>query len=97
MTSITRIRAGKFTIEDSVTIEQLQSLGQSALVSVENALADLPRYDLPDSDYIPFSNGIKIRPKNSPPAPFSVYCRNELFGIGEIVDGVLKIKTYLRD
>ena len=97
MTSITRIRAGKFNIEDSVTIEQLQSNQDSALITVEEALADFPRFDLPDADYERFSNGIKIYPKATPPAPFTVYCKDELFGLGEVVNGVLKIKTYLRD
>lgn len=97
MTSITRIRAGSFKIEDSVTIEQLSTLGESAIVSVETALADFNRYDLPDSDYEKFANGIKLYPQNTPPAPFTVYCKGELFGLGEIVNGVLKIKTYLRD
>ena len=33
-----------------------------------------------------------------PDAPFSVYCRGELFGLGEARDdGSLKIKTYLKD
>lgn len=97
MTSITRIRAGSFKIEDSVTIEQLASLGESAIISVETALDSFNRYDLPDSDYEKFSNGIKIYPKNTPKSPFTVYCKGELFGLGEIVNGVLKIKTYLRD
>ncbi|MBR2988280.1 MAG: tRNA pseudouridine(55) synthase TruB [Clostridia bacterium] len=97
MTSITRMRAGKFNIEDSVTIDELTTLGEKALISVEDALADFPRYDLPDEDYERFSNGIKICPTVTPPAPFTVYCKGELFGLGEVVNGVLKIKTYLRD
>ena len=97
MTSITRMRAGKFNIEDSVTVDELTTLGEKALISVEDALTDFPRYDLPDEDYERFSNVIKIYPTGTPPAPFTVYCKGELFGLGEVVNGVLKIKTYLRD
>ena len=29
--------------------------------------------------------------------PFTVYCKGEFFGLGEINDGMFSIKTYLRE
>ena len=97
MTSITRIRAGKFTIRESITIDELEKIGESAIVSLDDALCDFNRYDLPDSECEKFLNGIKFYPQFVPQPPFTVYGKGELIGLGEVVDGILKIKTYLRD
>ncbi len=96
MTSITRLRAGSFKIEDSVTVDELIGLGEKAVISLDEALKDFPKYLVKDEDYDRLSNGIKLDVEDDLCAPFTVYCRDELFGLGEIVDKKLKIKTYLK-
>lgn len=96
MTSITRLRAGSFKIEDSVTVDELISLGEKAVISLDEALKDFPKYLVCDEDYDRLSNGIKLDVEADFSEPFTVYCRSELFGLGEIVDKKLKIKTYLK-
>lgn len=97
MVSIKRLRAGSFTIEKSITVDELALLGERALVPLETALSDFPRYNVCDERYRELLNGVKLDADDCPPAPFTVYCKNELFGLGEVIDGKLKIKTYLRD
>jgi tRNA pseudouridine55 synthase len=97
MTSITRIKTGKFKIEDSVTMEQFLQMGESAVVPLEVALSDFARVDIDEQYYEKLCNGVKLDFTTALPSPFTVYCKNELFGLGEVVDGRLKIKPYLRD
>lgn len=99
MTEIVRTRTGRFTRSDAVSIEELATAGESALIPLENALSDFARLDVPDEEYKRISNGVKISLTRAvPTAPFCVYCRGELFGLGEkSEDGRLIIKTYLRD
>ena len=97
MTSITRIKTGKFTIEDSVTIEQFLELKEKAVIPLEVALSDFTRVDIDEQYYEKLLNGVKLDFQRQIVAPFTVYCKNELFGLGEIVDGRLKIRPYLRD
>ena len=97
MTSIKRIRSGVFKVEDSVTVEDLINLKEKAVIPTTEVLSDFQRLDVPDEKYEKLSNGVKIFVSAAPDPPFTVYCRGELFGLGELRDdGTLKIKTYLR-
>ena len=98
MTSIKRIRSGVFKVENSVTVDDLINLKEKAVIPVSDVLADFPRFDVPDEKYEKLRNGVKIFVPQTPAPPFAVYCRNELFGLGELRDdGTIKIKTYLKD
>ena len=98
MTYIKRIRAGKFDVKDSYTVEEIMSLKEKAVIPLEEALSDFPEFIVDDSDYFKLLNGVKLPVGEVPKTPFTVYCKNELFGLGEKSDdGILKIKTYLRD
>ncbi len=97
MTSITRIRAGKFSIEQALTIEEVKKLEEKALIPLEDALIDYPKYCVDSSLYTKLSNGVKLKINDAPEGLFTVYCNDELFGLGSIVDGILKIGTYLKD
>lgn len=98
MTYIKRMRAGRFDVKDSVTVEEVAALKEKAIIPLEEALSDFPRFVLDDKDYIKLINGVKLPVGDVPKAPFTVFCKGELFGLGEkSEDGILKIKTYLRD
>ena len=97
MVSIKRLRAGKFCVEDSVTIDEVISQGEKVIISLDEALADYPSLIVSDENYDKLRNGIKLEFSSYPPSPFTVYCKNELFGLGEVENEKLKIKTYLRD
>jgi len=96
MTSIHRKRSGNFTCGTAVKLKDLERLGKSVIVPLEVALKDLERRDFDDSLYQKILDGIKIDTLPSD-SPFTVYCKNQLFGIGKSVDGKLKIPTFLKD
>lgn len=97
MTAITRLRAGEFSIESSITIDELIIQGENAVIPLEKALECFPRYDVSIEHYKKLANGVKIPLDADIDAPFAVYCNNELFGLGEKTNGFLKVKTYLKD
>ena len=102
MTSIHRTKSGEYTDKTAVTLEQLQELKQTAIIPIEVVLQHLPRIDFPDSDYSRILNGIKID-CTVKEKQFTVYCKNELFGIGtsgnpnSLLAGKLKITSFLKD
>ena len=97
MTSILRTRCGKFLIEDSISLDELETVGAQAVLPLGFVLDDIRRYDVEDSYYDKLCNGVAYPVCIEMEQPFAVFCKNELFGLGEIKDGLLKIKTYLRD
>ncbi len=96
MVSIKRVKCGEFEIKNSVTLQQLSEIKDSALIKTEDAVSKLPKVCLDDGFYRQLVNGIKI-PYERLETDFALYCKDELFGIAHIVDGIIKIKTYLRD
>ena len=95
MTAIRRTRCGPFTVDDSVTMEQLDKRKEAALTSAQTALSDTTRYDAPDAFYQKLLNGVKTD-VGAPPGICVLYCRDELFGLAETVEGVTRVKTNLR-
>lgn len=92
MTSLIRIKAGIFELENAV---ELNENLQDNLLPLEKVLNELPRIDIPDNYFDKLSNGIKI-PVNQEFEKATIYCKDILFGIGKSIDGKLHLITYLR-
>ena len=93
MTSIKRTRCGKFFAENSI---KLGDITPDIVVPLETALSDIERYDAPESAYKKSVNGVPYPADDAPKGEFALYCRNELIGLATVVDGAVKIKTYLK-
>lgn len=94
LTYLKRTRSGCFTADNAVTLEMLER-GDFALVPPESVLSDLPVLTLPSERLQDVLLGRKIACDMR--GEFTVYCDGIFFGVGRCVDGVLKIKTYLKD
>lgn len=94
LTYLQRTRSGCFGVEDSVDFDELEQKKESALIPPQ-AVLDLPVYDVGRELYEDLCYGRKIACQLS--VDSLIYCNGEFFGIGSSVDGVLKIKTYLKD
>ncbi len=97
MTSIKRTFCSNFTVENSISLDELKTLGKNAIIPLEKVLEPYTRYDVPDNFYTKLNNGLRPDAPKNLEEPFIVYCKNELFGVGEVVDGKIRVKTYLRD
>ena len=97
MTAIKRTRSGRFSIDDAKTLDQISEMGESAIIPVENVLADMPREDFPVKMYKQILCGVSF-PFVSKYDLFTVYCNGEFFGVGTTTpEGMFRIKTYLKD
>ncbi|MBQ0017025.1 MAG: tRNA pseudouridine(55) synthase TruB [Clostridiales bacterium] len=94
MSKLVRTRCGNFTIENSV---ELDKISQKDVISIEKVLENLEKYEVLTENYEKLKNGVKILVKENDKQNILIYCKNELFGIGEIKSGVVKINTYLHD
>ena len=98
MFSIRRLKCGPFSIEDSITLDELSAKKSHAILSIETALAEIPKVVLDDSCYNYLINGIKLEKRDIQYEKFSLYCNGELFGIAEIdSDDRINITSYLRE
>lgn len=91
MTSIRRTKCGVFTADNAVALDDVSA---DNIIPVGDVLT-LPKYFAADDDYTRLCNGVRIKKDDLPEGKFALYCRGELFGIAEDLDGI-KIKTYLR-
>lgn len=95
LTYLQRTRSGCFDVKESISLEALEVRKESAIIPPDMALADMARVELPTELYDDLDNGRKIEYDIRGDA--LVYCDGVLFGIGSTQNGVLKLKTYLKD
>lgn len=94
LTYLQRTTSGIFDVKDSITLDALEADKQTVLVSPQDALG-MPRFDFADERFDDLSYGRKI--------PYTedgyrlIYCRGILFGVGVSENGMLNLKTYLKD
>lgn len=94
MESIIRTRSGKFSINDSVSLDELNLDNlNNYLVRPENVF-DFDKVFFDGEEGRKILNGIRIPFDKR--GEFYVFIDNHLYGIGECMEGFLKIKTVLR-
>ena len=95
MSALIRLKSGCFDIENAYTLDQIRELKEKCIVDIMYPLQDLPTYVLDDKMYWDLDHGIKIACE-----PFegykNIYCKGVFFGVGEYIDGFLKLKYYLK-
>ncbi|MCL2555777.1 MAG: tRNA pseudouridine(55) synthase TruB [Firmicutes bacterium] len=100
MTSIIRLRSGKYLIENSINLDELVQIKENAIESLDKALSKLHRYDLRPNHKKQLDNGMTmhISALNDTPKTekFLIYCDNILYGIAIQKDNYFKLKTYLK-
>ncbi|MBD5132283.1 MAG: tRNA pseudouridine(55) synthase TruB [Clostridiales bacterium] len=94
LTYLQRTRSGLFDIKDSITLDNLEELKEKALIAPQNAL-DMPRFSVDSKLYDELIHGRRIECETD--GDSLIFCNDEFFGIGCSVNGVLKLKTYLKD
>lgn len=97
MASLERAQAGAFTIENSITVEQI-SLGK--LLPMDFPLGALPRVDIGAKYELAVRNGNPLRAEwleaPAPDAPTRVYLGGKFAGIAQIdAEGLLRFKAML--
>lgn len=95
MSGLVRTKSGMFEIETAISLEDLlKSRVEEHMIPLENVLTGFEVVTLDDSFYKALINGVKI-PFEHNSEEFLVYCKEELFGIGQVINGILKLKVNL--
>ena len=90
MSKLNREQVGEFKIEDSITLEDLESSKNFNVISIENYFKDKKEIILSPRSFIGFINGMKLL-TDEPNDVYRIYDINKKFvGIGLVKSGILK-------
>lgn len=79
-----RTRVGSFCLHEAFSLEEIEQLGEEALVPAETAVLHLPRFDLAEHRVMPFFNGLSTGSIDLPSDEplLRVYGKGRFLGIG---------------
>jgi len=96
MKYIKREKSSIFDIKDAVPIELLQQSITDYILPMQIFTNAFARYDIADSLADKLYNGAQVSVSDAPSGMLSIYCKGQLFGLGEKDEfDKLKIKTRL--
>ncbi len=97
MTSLVRVASGVFRIEDSITAEEFAATTYKAsLLTLPDEVIDFPVIRLTDKETERLFNGL-YDVFDYPDGVYRIYSPKEFYGVGEVIQGKIKVKAYLRD
>lgn len=88
MSALNRIKVGEFSIEEAITIEQMQE-GSIFYQTIEELFQNKPKITITPNRLNPFLNGVKLTMKE-PDGVYRVYCEMDFIGIGIVEKEFLK-------
>lgn len=94
MAGLIRTKSGNFDIENSVKLDDVTI---NDIIPIQKVMQDRQNVFVKDEFYDKITNGCEIKILNDDISNVVVYCKNQLIGIGNIKNNVLKINTYLKE
>lgn len=88
MSALNRIKVGEFSIEEAITIEQMQEESISYR-TIEELFQNKPKITITPNRLNPFLNGVKLTMKE-PDGVYRIYCEMDFIGIGIVEKEFLK-------
>ena len=88
MSALNRIKVGEFSIEEAITIEQMQE-GSIFYQTIEELFQNKPKITITPNRLNPFLNGVKLTMKE-PDGVYRIYCQEDFIGIGIVEKEFLK-------
>ena len=90
--TLQRTRVGSFSIDDSLNIEELKNVGESAIVDVEKCLLHLPKLELPEQRLKAFCSGLttNLHTDLNADSIYRIYINDSFVGTGKVVEGEIK-------
>ena len=92
-----RTRAGDFRLADSCTLEELEAMGEAALLAPDSCLSHIPIYELSENRIKAFCNGLPTGDATERPSLLQVYSGGIFLGIGRydpLERAVYPVKVY---
>ena len=97
LSALVRTKSGEWSLNDCVTIEELQEKKASAIIPVEKILEHLPSVAIEEKNAKKFLNGVPFSMGALPSEQFTVWYQDNLYGLGIEPNGKLHLKTFLFD
>lgn len=88
MSALKRTRVGEFSIEQAITVEELQEQNLNYL-TIEELFQKKPMLTITKNRLTPFLNGVKLTMKK-PDGVYRIYCEDKFLGIGVVENEFLK-------
>ena len=97
MSALTRTESGIFNMENGVELKEFEATEnpEKYLIKSDSSIS-YPKLVLDEVQSIRLLNGLKDK-LGFESGLYRVYDREEFLGVGEVTDGVLKIKAYVRE
>jgi len=95
MTALERVRVGSFTKESSVNADDVKNLPVESLLIPSDTVVDFPKLYLNEEQAKRLINGLNDAYALDG-GLYRVYNCTEFWGVGEISNGALKMKSYVR-
>ena len=91
MKELQRIKVGDFSIENSLTISELENKAKvdNNFITIEKFFADKEKIELDSASLKKFINGVKIKVSKINNV-YKIYCQNNFIGTGIVSNNVLK-------
>lgn len=96
MSAILRLKAGDFSLENSITLEELEELKEKAVIPVRNALKDMPQLEVNDIEAFRILNGqtlVYLKPNGT----YLILHNSESIAIAEVLNKRLRMKIHLKE
>ncbi|MBQ7307806.1 MAG: tRNA pseudouridine(55) synthase TruB [Clostridia bacterium] len=94
MIGLIRSQSGIFKLNNAIDINDDNLVNK--LITIEEVLPNVPKITVDEKFYTKLTNGVSIYYKVNIEECL-VYCKDELFGIGRVIDNSLKVKINLRE
>lgn len=94
MSALKRTRVGEFSIEQAITVEELQEQNLNYL-TIEELFQKRPMLTITKNRLTPFLNGVKLTMKK-PDGVYRIYCEDKFLGIGVVENEFLKRDIILK-
>ena len=95
MSGLIRLNSGCFDIDNALTLDEIETLKTDALLPITYPLDEYPCFEIEEKYYKQLLNGVRID------AQFDglqkIYCKGELFGLYECVEGKLVSRFNLKN
>ena len=94
MAGLIRTKSGNFDIENSV---KLDDITENSILPLKKVLIDRKNVFVNDEFYDKITNGCSIKTIENDVENCVVICKDEIIGLGDIKNNVLKLHTYLKE
>ena len=97
MVSLKRIKSGPFCIEKAIDYHSIsKEVLENNIMPLNEVLIDFEKLIISKQDFQKLLNGLNVVVKNkNEKTDYAIVCENEIIGIGNINNNILKLKTYL--